>query len=182
MRHLRILMATLAVMFMVNGVHAQPPNTPTNRPTEEFTGTAYDIDYASDQTQVLIRPAGAPEGPNLVGFIKFDAIQDVLQTSLVASRMVQVTHYRQNIIRAVLIQTPTICSEDGCVLEVDCSDFECTAVITGESARVKVPNRRALGILLTAINDGRRVEELIVNQQREITRVKVNVPTTPERH
>lgn len=181
MRRDHVLVVVLAVILPLHRVAAQDPNTPTNRPSVEFTGTAYDIDYAPERTQVLIRPTGAPEGENLIGFLKSDMIQDLLQTSLVASRTVRVTHYGQNIIRAVLVQTPTLCTDAGCVTEVDCADFECTVVVVGESGRVLAKDRRVLGVLLTAINGGRRVEELIVDQHRNITRVKVNVPQAQER-
>jgi hypothetical protein len=180
MRSCIFLIAVLTTLSVHDAI-AQDSNTKANRPSLEFTGTAYDIDYAPDRTQVLIRPAGNPAGVNLVGFVKSDVLQDVLQTSFVASRIVRVTHYDQNIIRVVLVHTPTLCSEPGCVSEIDCSDFGCTAVIVGESDQVRLTDRRTLGVLLTAINDGRRVEELIVNANRIITRVKVNIPDVQER-
>jgi hypothetical protein len=176
------ILAAFAMTLTLQVVAPPQPDTPMNPPSMEFTGTVYDVDYATRRTQVLIKPAGAPEGRNLVGLVKSDAIQDLLESSLIASRPIRVTHYNQNIIRAVLVQTPSLCAESGCVLEVDCSDFECTAVVVGESDRVFAADRRALGILLTAINSGRRVADLILDQNRNITRVKINAAAMQERH
>ena len=148
-----------------------------DRPSAEFTGTAYDIDYSPNRTQVLIKNANATHDPkNLTGFITSDLLQNVLQASLIAARIVRVTHFDGNIIRAVLVPTPTICSDDGCITEVDCTATECTAVIVGEPGRLNIKDQRTLGVFLTAINDDRRVQNLSVDQSRNIIQVKVNVP------
>jgi hypothetical protein len=147
----------------------EPEPTPTTIPAE-FTGTVRDVDYGSAKTQVLI-------GPHFIGTVKSDLLQDVLQTSLISERAVRVTYYGKDITRAVLIQTPTTpCPDGGCVLEIDCTGSECTALVDGEPDRLRVIDRRTLGILLTAINDGRRVDNLAFDENRIITRVKVNMP------
>ena len=184
MRTARYVIPVFTAMFYVSAMGG--PAVQTNRPAREFIGTAYDIDYSRERTQVLVRPAG-DQPVNLVGFVTSDMLQDVLESSLIASRQVSVTHYgdeliAHQIIRVVLLATPMTCSDNGCVTELDCSALECTATIVGQSRRLNLSDRRVLGVILTAVNSGRHVEELIVDQSGNLTRVKVNVATPPLRH
>lgn len=144
-------------------------------PTSEATGTVYDVDFGSMRTQILIQP------PDSTGqdtyFVASSLLQDVLQASFISKRELRVKHSQRNIIEVTLLATPTDpCSGDGCVQEIRCTANECSARIAGIRDPVKTTNRRALGVLVTAVSDGRKVDDLLFDGNRTITRVKVNKP------
>jgi hypothetical protein len=149
-------------------------SVPANPSTVEFVGTVYDIDYGAGRTQVLVKGTGPTD--ELVAFLTDDRLQGVFESALITGRSVRVNHTK-GVVRAVtLLASPTTaCSGSGCVEQVECAAY-CDVSISGQPAQVRTDARRALGIILTAINTQKPVSELIVDNQKRITRVKINIP------
>jgi hypothetical protein len=141
---------------------------------EQFTGRVRDIDYGVNQTQVIM--SGTSSADELVATVTSDRVQNVLQSGLITGRPTQVRHANHIIQSAKLLSLPTTCSGPGCVEELTCDATSCEARISGHVGQVSTMNRRALGILLTAVNHGTKVSELTTDKKNQITRVKVKVP------
>jgi hypothetical protein len=139
-----------------------------------FSGRVRDIDYSSAQTQVIL--SGTAPTDELVATVASDRVQGVLQSALVSGRTAKVSHLNHKIQSATLLSSPTTCAGPGCVEQLSCSVGSCKATISGHQGDVSTTDRRALGILLTAVNKGVPVSELMTEKNGTIKRVKVNVP------
>ncbi|HEX2061682.1 MAG TPA: hypothetical protein VHK90_13160, partial [Thermoanaerobaculia bacterium] len=103
-----------------------------------------------------------------------ERLQRVLEAAFVAEREVRVEVLDKQIQSVTIAQSPTTgCTDDGCVTELTCSP-SCIATIAGRAKPVKSDDPRAIGVLLTAISDDRPVQQLDVDENDVIQRVKVN--------
>ena len=157
----------LALAFAAGTVAAATPASP-------FQGRVRDIDFSSLRTHIIM--SGTAAADELVGTVTDDRLQAVLEAAFISGRTAQVVHKNGVISSVTLVGEPTLCSAKGCVETLKCTLVRCEATISGHSGPVTTTSRRAVDILLTAINDRSVVSELAVNGSGRITRVKVNKP------
>ena len=164
------------VVFAVLAVDGAPTK---QRAAKPVIGKVYDLDYLGGQgwTQVLVQPSGS--STNLVLTTKNNLVQFVLQSAVLNSLAVSITHEANDpkrIISVVLAATQA-CGDNGCVEKVTCSepDGTCTASVK-DHGPARTRNVRALGILLTALSKKTKTEYLSLDKDGFITRVKINLP------
>ena len=151
---------------------------------QRASGHVYDIDYVKNKgwTQILIMPMGGERNPTLQ--TDNALVQAVLETALLDRLSTEVTYYESGsagpakILTATISAGPPTCPVKGCVERVTCVvDGECSARINGELQEAKTKEIRALGVLLTAINKKKAVENLVVDPKTyQIHQVKINAP------
>ena len=148
------------------------PNAMAANPSGIHAGRVRDIDFLGNHTQIII--SGPAPTDDLVATVADDRLQSLLQSAFLTGRTVQVSA-KGVITKVTLRSSLTHCSTSGCVQELRCTT-SCEATIADRAGQAITANRRALGILLTAINKDIPVEELITDKNDQIARVKVNIP------
>lgn len=138
-----------------------------------FTGRVRDIDFGKSSTQVII--SGTAPIDDLVATVADSRLQALLEAALVGRYTATVTYTNHVITTVELIGHASGCVGDGCVQELKCTHSSCTARISGQSGAVNTSNSRALGILLTAIENHSAVSYLSTDKSGNILRVKINV-------
>ena len=176
----------ILMSFALLGCTATEMFSPSNAESggQRASGHVYDIDYVKKAgwTQILIMPMGGDRNPTFQTDNAF--VQAVLETALLDRLPTEVTYYESGntgpakILTATVSAGPPTCPVKGCVERVTCvANGECSARINGELKEAKTKEIRALGVLLTAINKKKAVENLVIDPKTyQIHQVKINAP------
>ena len=162
---------SVPVLFLIAGL-AVLLSAAAPTPPASASGRVRDIDYSAKATQVIVD--GGSASTEFVGLVTDERLQEVLESAFVSQRSVDVRHSGMAITGVTLTGAPTLCSAAGCVETLSCSASRCEATISGHTGTVTTTSVRALGILLTAVNNRSSVSELATDAKGRITRVKVN--------